>query len=201
MKDKMAKEQKQFEEVLQRSTNHSADCFSIVIGEEVKLIGFSQAPLTVPSAVLLLKLNNAFLLTGWVDEQYSHSFTQPSALFSSKVIIAVDCRTPSNQKFYLSMNEKTYKFGPRSEERLDDYLSLFWESELGAGLVICQYDAIREEMIRSLVGSPDDGSRKFLKANIMQKIEFYSHIYSKKQMEVLNPSVIKEEFKNEGSII
>jgi len=187
------KELKQFEEVLQRSVDQTKDCFCIKIEKEgAQVIGLSQQAKTVPTAILTLKLGDSFFTTGWIDQEYYQPSSEPI-----QIIVAVDLRKQSNQKIYVSVNDQIFKFGARSTDRFDDSLSLFWESELGAGMVICQYDATSEEMIRCIVSAPSDGLRKFLKADIIQKINLYSQLAKrreeKKQSDLPNDKEVKNE--------
>lgn len=165
----------QFKEVMKHSSERTANCFGLNITESgVSIIGASKKPLPSQSGIIVLRLNNQFLIRGMLDGNYYESSTLQNIDSSKPIKIGVDRQKTNNTKIYVLADSTLTKFCAQSNMTTDDSVSIFWEIETQACLTSCVYDPIREEIIREVVSAGSEPSKKFLRAEILQKLQPYA---------------------------
>ncbi len=171
------KNQKQFQKVLENSTKGKENCFSVMLEKEkATLFGFEDGPIVLASAVLILRDQKNFFVSGFLDSKKCSYSTNTLSSFTGPLVVAFDLSKPQNQIIYVSTSDNLLKFDARSNDHLDKSLSLFCDTGNYAFLAVGEYDSAIEEVIRQVISGSADSLRKFLKAETLQKLNAYMRI-------------------------
>ncbi|MEK4186376.1 hypothetical protein [Paenibacillus sp. FSL L8-0494] len=162
----------QFKEVMDRSTEANGNCFALnITNTEASIIGASNKPLSSHSGIVVLRLNGQYHIKGWLDGYYYESSNLENVDSSKPIQIGVDRNKVNNTKVYVSYDTTITKFSAQSNMTSDCSISVFWEIESQACLTSCIYDPVREEVIREVVSAGSEPLKKFLRAEILQKLQ------------------------------